>query len=595
MCGLVAIFNYKSPNAVSKEELINIRDSMYNRGPDGSGEWISQKAHVGLAHRRLSIIDLSDAGTQPMNNENGTISIVYNGEIYNYLELQESLRHKGYKFRTTCDTEVLIYLYQEYGQSMTSYLRGMFAFVIYDHILDGVFIVRDHFGIKPLYYSDDGYSIKIASQVKALLKGKNIDTSLEPAGQVGFYLWGTVPEPFTLYRGIRALLPGTAMWIDTASGNRKQHTYFDIRTTIESQVNSIDKFSLEQLHTKLQDSVKHHMISDAPLGLFLSSGLDSTTLVALARESTDQNISTFTLGFKEYLGTNNDETILAELVAKQYNTKHSTQVIAKENYLSNIDSIFCAMDQPSIDGVNSYFVCKGAKESGMKVVLSGIGGDELFAGYSTFTDVPRMVNKFSWANNLPLLGKSIRVVTSPIIKQFTSPKYAGLLEYGTNPGNAYLLRRGLYMPWELHEVLDAEIIKKGWHDLNIVKSLNQSISTIKNTRLQITALEYSWYMKNQLLRDGDWASMAHSLELRVPLVDIELFKYVTSLVKNNINYTKLDMARSLLLPLPNEILNRRKTGFSIPVAQWLSESQVSPTKHSRGLKGWAKVIFDKFT
>jgi asparagine synthase (glutamine-hydrolysing) len=617
MCGLAAIFSYHtSAVPVDRAELLRIREAMINRGPDGEGLWVSDDKRIGLAHRRLAIIDLSTAGDQPMTTIDGAVRIVFNGEIYNFRDLRLALEVKGYRFRSNSDTEVLLYLYQEYGQEMVQHLRGMYAFAIWDERKRGVFLVRDPMGIKPLYYADNGTTIRIASQVKALLKGGQVDTSLEPAGHVGYYLWGNVPEPYTLYKGIRALPAGTSLWIDEV-GHKKFRQFFNITDELANASSTRLNLTPDEIHeilrSALLDSVRHHLIADVPVGIFLSAGLDSTTLLALAKEvqtssqirlnrgkgvqpavSLDRGLEnalhTVTLGFKEFQGTHNDEVPLAELVSKRYGTIHQTRWLTKEDFQSDYQRLLDFMDQPSTDGVNSYFVSKVAKDAGLKVVLSGVGGDELFGGYPSFHQIPSLVKLFSPLNSVPVLGKGFRYISTPILKHLTSPKYAGLLEYGGTYSGAYLLRRGMYMPWELPNLLDGEIVRQGWEELQTTSRMEQTIQNVKNTHLKVTALETTWYLRNQLLRDTDWASMAHSLEIRTPLVDIELLRAVVPLLKSSCPPSKLHMARAPNLPLPVKILQREKTGFSIPVREWLFAQEGSSPK-GRGLRDWAGAIY----
>lgn len=629
MCGLAAIFSYtSSAPPVDQAELLRIRESMINRGPDGAGLWVSDDKRTGLAHRRLAIIDLSDAGAQPMFTPDGTLSIVFNGEIYNFRELRLSLEAKGYRFRSHSDTEVLLHLYQEYGRDMVHHLRGMYTFAIWDERQRGLFLARDPFGIKPLYYADNGSTIRVASQVKALLKGGKIDTTPEPAGHVGFYLWGHVPEPYTLYKGIRALPAGTSLWID-AAGHKETARFFNITDELAKASATHLTITKEEMHERLRaallDSVRHHLIADVPVGVFLSAGLDSTTLTALAKESLSilsplvgqaatsqlagvddclvvpsegwgegvKNLHTVTLGFKEFQGTLNDEVPLAELVAQHYGTTHLTRWVTKEDFQNEYQRLLSVMDQPSIDGVNSYFVSKAAADAGLKVMLSGLGGDELFGGYPSFQQIPRMVKAFSPFQSTPVMGKGFRYITAPILKHFTSPKYAGLLEYGGTYGGAYLLRHGMYMPWELPDLMDGEMVRQGWAELQTLTRLKQTTQGIDNAHLKVTALETAWYMRNQLLRDADWASMAHSLELRVPLVDIELLKTVTNLIGTGCPTTKRDMASTPSRPLPNSVLNREKTGFSVPVREWLQDGcDERGSMPARGLRSWAGFVIN---
>lgn len=599
MCGIAAIFNYATTEKLDKAELICLRDSMSDRGPDGSGVWFDNHCQVGLAHRRLAIIDLSENGAQPMASSDGMLRITFNGEIYNYLALRQTLESKGYLFHSQSDTEVLLYLYKEYGEQMVDFLRGMFAFVIWDECKQGILIVRDHFGIKPLYYADNGKTIRIASQVRSLVyaSSSHIDTSAQPAGQVGFYLWGSVPEPYTIYKGIYALPAGTIMWVD-AKGASSPRKFFNITSELQSSstftTTSLNKNELSHiLEEAMLDTVKHHLISDVPVGVFLSSGLDSATLLSLAAQIMPNQLKTFTLGFKEFSGTQNDETVIASELARYYGARHKTQMVRKEDFFDDIEHLYSVMDQPSIDGVNSYFVCKGAHASGIKVALSGLGGDELFAGYPTFTELPRLVRSLSVFNHFPGLGRGLRYISAPLLKHLTSPKYAGLFEYGSTLEGAYLLRRGLFMPWELPDFLDVDLVRQGWHDLQTLSHLEDTTHGINSQRLQITALETSWYMKNQLLRDNDWASMANSLELRVPLVDINLFRTVRTLINSGLSCSKHDMALTPKKRLPNSILYRKKTGFSIPVKEWILNEQTLSNNRTRGLRAWAIKVFNK--
>ncbi|TAK67071.1 MAG: asparagine synthase (glutamine-hydrolyzing), partial [Betaproteobacteria bacterium] len=306
MCGIAGIFAYReSAPPVDEQELLRIREHMIKRGPDGAGLWVSSDRRVGLAHRRLAIIDLSETGAQPMATADANFRITFNGEIYNYRELRRELESKGYAFRSTSDTEVLLHLYANRGVDMVHALRGMYAFAIWDQRRKGVFVARDPFGIKPLYYADDGSTIRVASQVKALLKGGAIDTAPEPAGHVGFFLWGHVPEPYTLYRGIRSLEAGTSLWIGTG-GEKEKRRFFSVSEEIATASATRLSVTREEMHERLRaalrDSVHHHMIADVPVGLFLSAGLDSSTLTALATETENTDLRTITLGFREFRG-----------------------------------------------------------------------------------------------------------------------------------------------------------------------------------------------------------------------------------------------------------------------------------------------------
>jgi asparagine synthase (glutamine-hydrolysing) len=269
---------------------------------------------------------------------------------------------------------------------------------------------------------------------------------------------------------------------------------------------------------------------------------------------------------------------------------HHTIWVAGEDFNKDLDRLFSAMDQPTTDGVNSYFVCMAAARAGLKVAVSGLGGDELFGSYPSFEQVPRMVSLFGPFAGMPFLGKTFRAISSQVLKHFTSPKYAGLLEYGGSYGGAYLLRRSMYMPWELPGILDGEMVKEGWQELQTLVRLEETVAGIRNEHMKVSTLEMTWYMKNQLLRDTDWASMAHSLEVRVPFLDIEFLKTIALEMGNSCSPTKQDMASTPLRPLPPEVLKRGKTGFSIPIKEWLLRNSNSGPK--RGVRGWARKVYD---
>ncbi len=586
MCGIAAIYAYRreAPPA-DRDQLTKMHDALAPRGPDGEGLWFADDGRVAFAHRRLSIIDLSDAGAQPMQSADGALRIVFNGEIYNYRALRQQLIDDGAKFVSDSDTEVLLHLYARKGPAMVDALRGMFALAIWDQRRQGLFLARDPYGIKPLFFADDGRTIRVASQVKALLAGGGIDTAPAPAGHAGFFMFGYVPEPWTLYRGIEALPAGGSLWID-GSGRGEPRRWFNL--TQELAEAGAARFEPEALAEALRDSVRHHLIADVPVGLFLSSGLDSATLVALASEIQGTSLRTVTLGFDEYRGSPDDEVPLAEEIARAYGAQHTTRRINAADFRGNADRLFAAMDQPSIDGVNSYFVSKATHEAGLKVAISGLGGDELFGGYEDFSQIPKLVRGLSPFRLLPGLGRALRWASAPMVSRWMSPKYAGLIEYGTQYGDAFLLRRSLFMPWELADIMDPDLAREGLAALDIRARLRQTAAPIASPRAKLTALESAWYMQNQLLRDSDWAGMAHSLEIRVPLVDIALLRALAPMINGARPPGKADMAASPAQALPEAVLNRKKTGFSVPVRDWLGADE--PGTQERGLRGWARIV-----
>lgn len=586
MCGIASIYSYhQTAKSVDQGELLRIRDAMEKRGPDSAGLWLSANGHVGLAHRRLSIIDLSDAGAQPMATPDGKLRIVFNGEIYNYRELRERLQAKGHQFRSDSDTEVLLFAWREYGQHMVEHLRGMFAFAIWEEERRGLFLARDHFGIKPLYYHDDGTTFRAASQVKALLAGGGIEAKCEAAGHVGFYLWGCVPEPYTLYRNVYSLPAGHTLWVDEC-GPRVPRRYFDIAQELECAASArIDRPAAETLKEALRDSVRHHLIADVSVGVLLSSGLDSATLAAVATEERDTPVQAITLGFAEFKNTPADEVPLARKLAAHYGCEHHIGRIIKQDFDEDITAILQAMDQPSIDGVNTWFVAREAKRAGLKVALSGLGGDELFGGYPSFHQISKLIPRVRRFSVIPGLGKALRLVSAPILKHNSSPKYASLLEYGGTYGGAYLLRRGLFMPWELPKYMDGDLVREGWAKLQPILRLDEWTARIQTAHAKVASMEMACYMRNMLLRDSDWAGMAHSLEIRVPLVDVVLFRAVAPHLVGKNPPVKRHITSAPRRPLPDEIVNRPKTGFSIPVREWIGGQKLD--KGPRGLRGWA--------
>jgi len=588
MCGIAGIYAYHyAANAVDRAELRRIRDHMAARGPDGFGEWISQDERVGLGHRRLTIIDLSERGAQPMTSADGKLVVTFNGEIYNYRQLRVALEARGRTFRTQTDTEVLLHLYAEKGEAMVNYLRGMFAFGLWDSEKNALLLARDPYGIKPLYYADDGWTLRFASQVKALLAGGKVSSNHEPAGWVGFCLFGSVPEPFTTYQEIRALPAGSTLWVDRV-GTREIKQYFSVADTYCNAEPARSPASDEDLQRgvreALLDSVRYHLVADVPVGAFLSSGIDSGALVGLMRDAGQQEIRTVTLAFEEFRGRSEDEAPIAAEIAAQYGTRHTTRVVTEREFRDDLPKILAAMDQPTIDGLNTWFVSKAAHELGLKVAISGLGGDELFGGYPSFRDVPLCVCALAIPGRIPGLGNVARRMLTGLghFSRLGNPKAAGLLRYGGSYAGAYLLRRGLFMPWDLESVIGVETARLGLRRLNPLRCIESVLKPRPRSAFgKVAVLESSLYMRNQLLRDTDWASMAHSLEVRVPLVDVELLRHLTTAPATYRSKTKRLLANSPRVPLPSKVIERSKTGFTTPIHGWL--------QRDRRIQQWRQV------
>jgi asparagine synthase (glutamine-hydrolysing) len=594
MCGIVAIYCYEKNCEVlaSKSEIISMNESMLSRGPDACGYWFSKDHRIGLAHRRLSIIDLTQHADQPMIGGQGSIVISFNGEIYNYKALRKILHDKGYSMRTNSDTEVLLLLYEAYSFRMLDYIRGMFAFVIWDARIKKLFIARDPFGIKPLYYADDGKVIRIASQVKALLQSKSINRTPEAAGHVGFFLLGNVPEPFTFFQGIKAFPPGSFAFVDS-KGLGKVQSFYSIKkailkSTAHQQLNNRNDAKKYLCHA-FNDSIKHHLQSDVPVCLFLSSGLDSSVIAGLLAMNAVNNVTAITLGFDRYKKNKQNEVESATIIAKHYNLKHIVKYITQQEFQLEFEHIIKNMDQPTIDGVNTYFVSRLAAQMGFKVALSGLGGDEVFRGYNSFKQIPMLVRLLSCFPACEKIGVTLRnIMMAKKIKSLSSPKYLSIFEYGNKYSGAYLLRRGLFMPWELEQFFDHDFLKKGLSDLNLFFRLESAIDGIKQAQEKVQSLELLYYMRNQLLRDTDWASMAHSLEIRVPFIDPCFFEKVKQLPKSWQKKTK--MIKVLKKPLPKHIINAKKKGFDVPIMHWLNNA--GDNQSACGFRQWAKVVYE---
>ena len=593
MCGINGIFAYAAgAPPVDAEELLASRECMRSRGPDAAAVWTSADNRVGLGHRRLAIIDLSEGGAQPMRR--GERVIVFNGEIYNYRELRAELESGGARFTSHSDTEVLLALYDRHGEQMFDRLRGMFAIALWDGAARRMLLARDPYGIKPLYYADDGKTVRVASQVKALIAGGRVDKRFDPAAAAGFFLRGTVPEPFTMYRAIRALPAGSYCWID-ANGLREPVQYFSIAATLRDAVAHGRHVSegerLEIVHDAVLESVRYHMVADVPVGAFLSAGIDSTAVVALAKESGATDLETMTLRFAEYRGRDNDEAPLAALVAREYGVRHTIRDLTLDVFRAELPRIFAAMDQPTVDGLNSYFISKAAAELGLKVAMSGTGGDELFGGYTSFRDIPRWMPITAPLSRIPGLGAGVHRFNAFLARRsrHISPKMGEIVRYGGSYAGAYLVKRGRYLATELPSVLGEDIAREGLERLDILGIIERAVTPDPGTPFaRVAALESSLYLRNQLLRDMDWASMAHSLEVRVPLVDAHLLRKVAPVLVTRRDRGKQILANAPRPPLPAAVRARRKTGFTLPIKEWLQQEG----RVEFGKRSWARKVYE---
>ena len=530
-----------------------------------------------------------------MTSACGRYVVVFNGEIYNYPTLRRDLEAKNITFNTHTDTEILLHLYALRGADMVRDLRGMFAFAIWDNDAQVLFLARDPYGIKPLYSANDGWTFRIATQVKALLAGGKVSRDPEPAGIVGFHLWGSVPEPFTLYRDIRALPAGHTQIIDEA-GPREPKPYVSIAQVFaEGAAQPSPRYeTVERIRLAARESVSAHLLSDVEVGVFLSAGIDSGAILGLMRDVGQEKIRAITLAFEEFRETSEDEAPLAGEIAQLYGAEHIIRTVSKAEFRADLPALLEAMDQPSIDGVNTWFVSKAASEAGLKVALSGLGGDELLAGYDSFRDIPRCVSWLGVPSRFPGLKVAARTALVATGLNANSPKALGVLQYGGSFPGAYLLRRGLFLPFELKTIFDPELAHIGLQRLKVLERLRSSITPSPSSSIsKVAVLESANYLRNQLLRDADWAGMAHGLEIRTPLVDIDLARSLSSVTPNlSKNKGKQALAAAPTKPLPLAVANRPKTGFSIPTARWMAAASTDRAAN-KGLasRAWANEVF----
>jgi asparagine synthase (glutamine-hydrolysing) len=534
-----------------------------------------------------------------MTGADGRLTVTYNGEIYNFPELRSELERDGVRFRTSCDTEVLLHLYASCGPAMVHRLRGMFAFAIWDDRSGELFLARDPYGIKPLYTANDGWTFRFASQVKALLAGGQVSREPEPAGLVGFYLFGAVPEPFTLYRGIRALPAGHTQIVNVG-GPREPLPFSSLAAVLAEGAD--EQAPANELTDRVRagalDSVRAHRLADVGIGVFLSGGIDSGAVLGLLRDAGQPNLRAITLQFEEFRGTAEDEAPLAAEIAARYGAEHIVRYVGRNEFERDLPDILQAMDQPSIDGINTWFVAKAANEAGLKVSLSGIGGDELLAGYPSFGDLPRWRRLLGPLAAVPGLGRLSRALLRASVPGFCDhhPKAAGLLEYSRSWADAYLLRRGLFLPYELSAVLDPSIAREGLRRLRVRHRLRAALKPDPGSDVgRVCALESTNYLRNQLLRDADWAGMAHGVEIRVPLADFALLRTlapVTPLMRAGAG--KCALANAPSTKLPDAVVARAKTGFGVPTGAWLETPETTRAGPSKGMasRRWSHRVLD---
>lgn len=573
MCGIAGILRMETRGApVATDELDGLGAALARRGPDGAGTWLAADRAVGFAHRRLAVIEPGPGGAQPMASVCGRLRIVFNGEIYNHRALRAGLEAQGHRFRGRSDTEVLLELYRRDGPAMVERLSGMYAFALWDDERRGLLLARDPWGIKPLYYARAGGRLVFASQVSALAPLRLEGDGLDAAAAVGFLCFGAVPEPFTLHRAIRAVPAGTTLWAEPGAPPREPRRFWDPRPLLAWPIEPAPAGGLAEA---IGESLDRHLESDVPVGVFLSAGIDSATLLALTAERRGRGVAALTLGFD---GAADDERPLAARLAARYGADATVRAVPAAAFAAHRGDILAAMDQPSVDGVNTWLVARAAAGLGLKVALSGLGGDEMFAGYAGFRDVPRLARTLAPLARWPALGRAARRLSVPLL----GPKWPGLLEYGTSLPGAWFLRRALFMPWELAGLLGPDRARDGWEALRPLDRLAEAVAGVGDPVQQVRALECQWYLRHQLLRDADWAGMAHGVEIRTPLVDARLTERIAPWLGGPAGLGKRDLAALASPPLPAEVVERPKTGFVVPLGAWTPG----------GTRGWALEVLD---
>jgi len=567
--------------------------AMRHRGPDDDGFLVDEVRAPGLAlgMRRLSIIDLK-TGHQPVWNETRDVAVIFNGELYNYRELRDRLILLGHRFGTQSDTEILVHAWEEWGEDSLEELRGMFALALLDlrkryATAPLLFLARDPLGIKPLYYTQTSDGFAFASEIRALVAGKMAAKTLSQDALTSYFLFGSVSEPVTLLEGVFSLPPGHHMLLYVPERRRmpRARAWWDAtRGPAAKDARAISNFSsaATSLRTLLENAVRAHLIADVPVGLFLSSGLDSSAIAAIAAQA-QAGICSFTLSFP---GTAYDEAPLARNIAKHCGTRHRDIPLGGEAVVSRIDEAVAALDQPSMDGMNTYFVSWAAREAGLKVALSGLGGDELFGGYATFADTPRMARliRMAWFVPAPM-RKAVALLLRALIAARSSPDaarkaVAAWLSPDALP-HPYFFTRALFpVGAELSRLIeprfrpssvaaDGVTLEPTW--LGWLERAADGARKLEGMS-SVSWLEMRSYMASTLLRDTDAVSMARSLEVRVPLLDTSLVEFVGALpegARRRDGTSKALLVAAIGDLLPQEVLAQKKRTFTLPWEDWL--------------------------
>jgi len=578
MCGIVGAVG--SPDEVREECLLQGLAGLAHRGPDDSGWHVihqsgPQPTSIFLGNRRLAILDLSPAGHQPMQDRETGNWIIYNGEIYNFREIRSELESHGVGFNSHSDTEVILKAYGKWGAGCLDYFRGMFAFAIWDARTRALFLARDRFGEKPLYYFRRGGLFLFASEVRSLLQTGLVTRELDETGLMEFLRYGSVSDPDTLIKGIRSLPPAHYLLLKEDEATLRK--YWDLNSAerdlaAPGPVRQIGLETIVELRTQLEDAILLRTVSDVPVGVFLSGGIDSSSLVALLSRK-HPNLSTFSVVFKEL---DYSEAQYSRSISKRFGTDHHEIEISSRAVMTSLPDIIGAMDQPTIDGVNTYIISRETRHMGYKVALSGLGADEIFAGYENFKTVPRM-ERFAWC--ISTVNPKLRSMLASIIRlpnakgRSRAEKVAVLIEGDSSIPHPYALARTLFMPRQLRQLSLAS-------DVMSVDLANAPLANIVNWAARFdpvnrtSYLELRHYMGNTLLRDSDFMSMAHGLELRVPFVDHKLVEFlfrIPGAFKVKRGLPKWLLIEAVQGRLPQQVVHRPKRGFTFPFELWLKK------------------------
>lgn len=564
MCGIAGIFGLHGLDAPATV-VGRMNDAIAHRGPDAAGIWLGGSAALG--HRRLSIIDLSAAGNQPFHSADGRYTIVYNGEIYNYRELRKELEGIGAVFQTASDTEVLLDAFARWGAACLQKLHGMFAFAIHDAREDQLFIARDRMGVKPLYIYREGQRLVFASEVRALLASGLVPRRVDPDALIDHLRYQTVHAPATLLKNVCLL--GAGHCVRIRKGEWHEECWYDLVSSVRADAADMP---LAKIHGEVREllsrAVEKRLVADVPFGAFLSGGIDSSAVVALMAQASDSPVHTFSVVFNE---PEFSEERYARIVADRYRTEHTAIRLRPEDMLRLLPDALAAMDHPSADGPNTYVVSKVTKEAGITMALSGLGGDEVFAGYPVFARTVALWKK-RWMTGVPMglreLAASINVWARPSI---ASDKLGALLRLPSFAvEETYPVSRLTFSDPQLRSMVQRSELPAN-EVRRIVHEQLGSVAGHLPLLSQVSVAELSTYLQNVLLRDADQMSMAHALEVREPFMDHELIEFVLGVgdAQKYPHSPKKLLVDSLGDLLPPEIVNRPKMGFTLPWEMWM--------------------------